>query len=241
MRLGALRWGTARRAAPPRDPRSEARRSTPREEDGTRPRRYPATRCGSCRAEAVGDSRLRLRGPCTASRASSCAGKRGGHPAAGAVPPPNPAVGSAQVEAPNSDTARSNDASGSGTSSPMASTSGNSSPNSRCISRAVSSCAGVGSTPTAAHQLGELAETYAVPQPSPTTSRPATSPEHVDLRLRNAEDTPEVLFGPCPPRVVARVLRVVPRPDRDVLGDVLGVLRLGIVEPERDLPRRGLG
>ena len=57
-------------------------------------------------------------------------------------------AGSAQSEAPNSETARSNDASGSGTRSPGASTSGKLIPARSIIRRAVSSCAGVGSTPT---------------------------------------------------------------------------------------------
>src|SRR5919202_1523390 len=85
--------------------------------------------------------------------------------------------GSAQMDAPYSESTRSNDASGSGTSSAAASTSGNSSPNSLCIARAVASCAGVGSTPTGfAPSFLSQAEKYAVPQPSSTTSSPPTSP-----------------------------------------------------------------
>ena len=57
-------------------------------------------------------------------------------------------AGSAHSEAPNSETARSNDASGSGTRSPGASTSGKLIPVRSIIRRAVASCAGVGSTPT---------------------------------------------------------------------------------------------
>jgi hypothetical protein len=56
--------------------------------------------------------------------------------------------GSAQIDAPYSDTATSNDASGSGTSSPNAWTSSSSIPVFAIQRRAVSSCAGVGSTPT---------------------------------------------------------------------------------------------
>src|SRR4051794_4827170 len=71
----------------------------------------------------------------------------------------------------------SNDSSGSGTSSPYASIRGNSRPVSCCSRRAVASCAGVGSTPTGrAPARASLAEKYAVPQPSSTMSRPATSP-----------------------------------------------------------------
>src|SRR5437588_5592965 len=85
--------------------------------------------------------------------------------------------GSAQRLAPYSLIARSNAASGNGTDSPGASTSGNSIPVSRCMRRAVSSWAGVGPTPTGrAPRFASQAEKYAVPQPSSTTSRPATSP-----------------------------------------------------------------
>src|SRR4051794_10283317 len=86
-------------------------------------------------------------------------------------------AGSAQSDAPYSENARSKDESGSGTSSAGASTSGNSSPVCACMRRAVSSCAGVGSTPTGrAPCFASRAEKYAVPQPSSTTSRPSTSP-----------------------------------------------------------------
>src|SRR4051794_18043930 len=86
-------------------------------------------------------------------------------------------AGSAQSDAPYSENARSKDESGSGTSSAGASTSGNSSPVCACMRRAVSSCAGVGSTPTGrAPRRASRAEKYAVPQPSSTTSRPSTSP-----------------------------------------------------------------
>jgi hypothetical protein len=56
--------------------------------------------------------------------------------------------GSAQIDAPYSDTATSKDASGSGTSSPKASTSSISIPVRSTQRRAVASWAGVGSTPT---------------------------------------------------------------------------------------------
>src|SRR4051812_23210631 len=93
--------------------------------------------------------------------------------------------GSAQSDAPYSETARSKAASGSGTDSAAASTSGNSIPVSCCIRRAVSSCAGVGSTPTGrAPARARVAEKYAVPQPSSTTSSPATLPSH-SSRTRN--------------------------------------------------------
>ena len=50
-------------------------------------------------------------------------------------------------------------------------------PVSAIIRRAVSSCAGVMSTPIGlAPSLASHAEKYAVPQPSSTTSRPSTSP-----------------------------------------------------------------
>ena len=58
-----------------------------------------------------------------------------------------------------------------------ASTSGNEMPVFACMRRAVSSCAGVMSTPTGrAPSFASHAEKYAVPQPSSTTSSPATSP-----------------------------------------------------------------
>ena len=79
--------------------------------------------------------------------------------------------------APYSETARSKLSDGSGTSSALASISGNSMPNSAWQRRAVASCAGVTSTPTGrAPRRASQAETYAVPQPSSITSRPATSP-----------------------------------------------------------------
>src|SRR5918912_168929 len=85
--------------------------------------------------------------------------------------------GSAQSDAPYSETARSNAPSGSGTDSPGASTSGNSRPVFAIIRRAVSSCAGVMSTPvTRAPRFASQAPKYAVPQPSSITSFPETSP-----------------------------------------------------------------
>ena len=86
-------------------------------------------------------------------------------------------VGSQYRLAPYSEIARSNDPSGNGTSSALASTSGNSMPVSAMARRAVSSCAGVMSTPTGrAPRIASRAEKYAVPQPSSTTSTPSTSP-----------------------------------------------------------------
>ena len=100
--------------------------------------------------------------------------------------------GSAQSDAPYSETARSNDASGSGTASPGASTSGNSRPVSCIMRRAVASCAGVGSTPvTRAPRRASQEPKYAVPQPSSTTSRPFTSGSDTDLLLRDREHAPE--------------------------------------------------
>src|SRR2546430_434528 len=85
--------------------------------------------------------------------------------------------GSAQIGAPYSETTRSKDSSGSGTSSPNASTSSSPRPNFSLQRRAVSSCAGVGSTPTtrAAPAFFSQAPKYAVPQPSSTTSLPTRS------------------------------------------------------------------
>src|SRR4051812_30051316 len=72
---------------------------------------------------------------------------------------------------------RSADASGRPVAPPSASTSGNSIPDSAMQRRAVSSWAGVMSTPTGrAPSLASQAETYAVPQPSSTASSPSTSP-----------------------------------------------------------------
>src|SRR5256714_2573618 len=80
------------------------------------------------------------------------------------------------MDAPYSETTRSALESGSGTDFPGASSSGNSMPVSAMQRRAVSSCAGVGSTPTGrAPRFASHAETYAVPHPSSTTSRPFTS------------------------------------------------------------------
>ena len=84
--------------------------------------------------------------------------------------------GSAQIDAPYSEIARSKLSSGSGTSSALASSRGKSRPNSACIRRAVSSWAGVMSIPTGrAPRRASQAEMYAVPQPSSIVSIPATS------------------------------------------------------------------
>src|SRR4051812_25626624 len=85
--------------------------------------------------------------------------------------------GSTQIEAPYSETTRSALASGRPVSAASASTRGNSMPVLAIIRRAVSSCAGVTSTPTGrAPFFASQAEKYAVPQPSSTTSLPSTSP-----------------------------------------------------------------
>ena len=127
--------------------------------------------------------------------------------------------GSAQIDAPYSESDESNDASGKGTSSPVASTSGNSTPVSRCSRRAVSSCAGVGSTPTTrAPRRASQAEKYAVPQPSSTMSSPSTSPEDVQLRLGRLPRAPgDVLLRPRALGGGVRVVGVLLRPVRDVL------------------------
>src|SRR5438067_713189 len=85
--------------------------------------------------------------------------------------------GSHQIEAPYSEIARSNDAPGRPVASAFASTSSRPSPYFAFIRRAVSSCAGVTSTPTTrrAPPRFSQAATYAVPQPSSTTSLPRTS------------------------------------------------------------------
>src|SRR3982074_1762743 len=84
--------------------------------------------------------------------------------------------GSHQIEAPYSEIARSNDAPGSPVASAFASTSSRPSPYFVLSLRAVSSCAGVMSTPTTrrAPPLLSQAETYAVPHPSSMTSLPVT-------------------------------------------------------------------
>src|SRR5947208_6081303 len=86
-------------------------------------------------------------------------------------------AGSHQIDAPYSENARSNDSSGSGTSSALASISSSPSPNSSSIRLAVSSCAGVTSTPTTRRAPARLSQApkYAVPQPSSITSLPASS------------------------------------------------------------------
>src|SRR3982074_1567244 len=85
--------------------------------------------------------------------------------------------GSHQIEAPYSEIARSNDAPGSPVASAFASTSSRPSPYFVLSLRAVSSCAGVMSTPTtrwAPPRLSQAA-TDAVPHPSPPPSLPVTA------------------------------------------------------------------
>ena len=99
--------------------------------------------------------------------------------------------GSHQMLAPYSLIARSNEASGRGTASALASMSGKDRPCSAWSARAVSSWAGVMSTPTGrAPRRASHAETYAVPQPSSIVSRPATSGRIRSLRLGDAPDPP---------------------------------------------------
>src|SRR5579859_2146008 len=148
--------------------------------------------------------------------------------------------GSAQRHAPYSLIARSNEESGSGTDSPGASTRSSSMPVSRIIRRAVSSCAGVGSTPTTrAPRFASLADRYAVPHPSSTTSRPATLPRTptVDSGMPK---TPNVMSSRDHARAAAASvysafafvqLATLPASDSGEL----------IAEPERDLARRRLG
>src|SRR6476469_7445932 len=154
-------------------------------------------------------------------------------------------AGSAQSDAPYSENARSNDESGSGTSSPGAWTSGNSSPVCACMRRAVASCAGVGSTPTGrAPSRASRAEKYAVPQPSSTTSRPSTSPRQPicdsgmpktphwispSLQCRSADGSVNSEF------VFVHCATFAARESCEGSGELIGG------EPKRDLARRGLG
>jgi hypothetical protein len=85
-------------------------------------------------------------------------------------------AGSHQIDAPYSEITRSKLAFGRPVSSAFASTKRSPSPNSASIRRAVSSCAGVTSTPTTrAPCRASHAPKYAVPQPSSTTSLPSNS------------------------------------------------------------------
>src|ERR1043165_6514488 len=104
--------------------------------------------------------------------------------------------GSAQRHAPYSETARSNDASGSGTSSAGASTSGNSRPVSSIIRRAVASCAGVGSTPVppAPRRRGEPRAEVRGAAAELDDVEPVHARERPDLLLGDREDTPEDPF-----------------------------------------------
>src|SRR5919106_2744357 len=102
-------------------------------------------------------------------------------------------AGSHQMLAPYSDTTRSKVASAKGTSSALASPSETSSPVSVCNRRAVSSCAGVTSTPTGrAPFRANHADTYAVPHPSSTTSKPRTSPR-TPTSLSGTPNAPHVI------------------------------------------------
>ena len=126
---------------------------------------------------------------------------------------------------------------GSGTSSAFASIRGNVGPDSSCIRRAVSSCAGVTSTPTGrAPCLASQAAKYAVPQPELDHVSPATSPAR-EGRPRVRSKTPQVngLVRPPPLGGTIRVLRIRPRPTVAVLRDVIGLRqdRRGRTAPAR--------
>ncbi len=86
------------------------------------------------------------------------------------------AYGSAQIDAPYSEIAKSKLASGYGTRSALPWISGNSMPCSACRRRAVASCCSELSMPTGrAPRRASHAETYAVPQPSSIASLPVRS------------------------------------------------------------------
>ena len=89
--------------------------------------------------------------------------------------------GSHQIEAPYSESARSNDASGSGTSSAFASIERELEPVLRCSRRAVSSCAGVTSTPT-----GRAPRRAATPRSTRCRSRARRRPCRRRRRARRA-------------------------------------------------------
>ena len=101
---------------------------------------------------------------------------------------------------------------------------GNSMPVSRWSRRAVSSCAGVTSIPTGrAPRRASHEEKYAVPHPSSTTSRPATSPRTPSSLSEPPNIAPrDVLGPPCPVRrgrpCTRRSTSSSSRDCRDVLG-----------------------
>ena len=174
------RQGRGARAGPRRRSRWHAGPAPSRRgRGGTRPRRpatapggpplVPAAASSSAYPSSSGTHRVTStllvrktrRPPGRSSRAASATQRSGSH----------------HTLAPYSLTTRSKEASGSGTSSALASTSGKVTPNVCWQRRAVSSWAGVRSTPTGrAPARASQAERYAVPQPSSTTSSPATSP-----------------------------------------------------------------
>ena len=114
----------------------------------------------------------------TALPGSRCAGRRARRPVAAAARPPGSTCrdrtrSTRRTPTPRGRTTRREDRS----SSAFASTSSSPSPNCSSMRRAVSSCAGVMSTPTtrAAPCRFSHAPKYAVPQPSSTTSLPSRS------------------------------------------------------------------
>ena len=203
-----------------------------------------ATRCGACRTAAAASCSPTWPRSSGAqrSRASSCVGRRACRRARSSRAASGiHCDGSAQIDAPYSDTDEVERRVGQRHVLAGASTSGNSIPVSGCIRRAVSSCAGVGSTPTGrAPRRASHAEKYAVPQPSSTTSSPSTS----RARRARASGTPQMPHGsrrpptpraharPCTPRSSASR----PRGCRDGVGsdELIGG------EPERDLALGGL-
>src|SRR6266545_3832323 len=152
--------------------------------------------------------------------------------------------GSTQIDAPYSETTRSAEASGRPVSAASVSTSGNSIPVSRMRRLAVSSCAGVGSTPTTlAPRRASHAEKYAVPHPSSTTSRPLTSPRRFSSDS-GVSNTPHLISSCAQARAAeASVYSVFARVQFATFCRTYSGLsdKLIVREPERDLARRRLG
>ncbi len=139
-------------------------------------------------------------------------------------------AGSAHSDAPNSENARSKLASGSGTRSAGASTSGKRMPVASIIRRAVSSCAGVGSTPTGLgtplRQLGGEVRRPAAELND--LERIHLTQRRTDVCLANLEHAPRQLLG-SPRAFSVRIgeLGVRLRPLGDVGGNRVGQVAIG--------------
>ena len=158
----------------------------------------PATRSGACRTAAA-DELLpagRPRRASRGSRASSCAGRRARRPAAAAAPPPGSSgTGSTQIDAPYSETTRSNGRVGQAGLGRVRLDQRELEPELllHLARRLELRRRDVDADRPGAARRASQAETYAVPQPSSTTSLPVELRQHAHARPRGSPQIPQVI------------------------------------------------